>query len=208
MVCVAMNFHGNLSMLTKQQIAKLVACDQSQICDIFLCGSRVYGCAKQDSDEDFVVVIEKLDARQDLIFRDDVNIIVHTTESFQDALKNHNMLALECFFADDQYHLCHGKMSYKFKLDSKKLLQQVNEKSVSDVTKASKIFDKTPDLAKKKLYHSIRVLLFARQILQRGKIYDYGEANDLWEEIETRPGDWTAYADLIILRDRLNSEIQ
>src|SRR5512132_4365138 len=53
---------------------------------IFRCGSRVYGTATAASDEDFVVVLARRDAKQDLVFRDNVNVVVHGLDSFREAV--------------------------------------------------------------------------------------------------------------------------
>ena len=57
---------------------------------LFRCGSRVYGTATATSDEDFVAVLARRDAKQDLLFRDDVNVVIHGLDSFRDALTGQN----------------------------------------------------------------------------------------------------------------------
>src|SRR5690606_14692289 len=47
--------------------------------------------------------------------------------------------------------------------------------------------------AKKDFVHSVRYLLFALQLLHKGRIYDYGAANDLWYETRDNPIDWKKY---------------
>lgn len=43
-------------------------------------------------------MLVRRDARQDLAFRAGVNLITHGMDSFQKALSDHSVFALECFF--------------------------------------------------------------------------------------------------------------
>lgn len=189
------------------QLLGILDCGDGDVHSLFRSGSRVYGCARVNSDEDFVAVLSKRDAKQDLVFRPNINIIVHTVASFQEALDNHNVLALECLFARPEAKLKEGHPPFPFTLKVGKLSEQACEKSLSDCKKAQKLFAEAPGVGRKKLYHSIRVLMFARQIIGNGRIVDYGEANEIWEDIETRGDAWESYSDLVRLRADLHLEI-
>lgn len=86
---------------------------------LFRCGSRVYGTAT--SDEDFVAVLARRDAKQDLVFGDDVNIVVHGLDSFHDALVGQSVFALECLFLAPEHRLVDPRPAFPFKLDRAKL---------------------------------------------------------------------------------------
>lgn len=47
-----------------------------------------------------------------------------------------------------------------------------------------------PYVAKKSLWHSLRILMFGTQIVEAGRIADYAEANGLYAEIMACPDDW------------------
>ena len=42
-------------------------------------GSRVYGTASPDSDHDYVVVLSSPAQKQDLLFGEDINVVLHGT---------------------------------------------------------------------------------------------------------------------------------
>jgi len=172
-------------------ILGILKAKDAEVHSLFRVGSRVYGCATEASDEDFLVVLFK--GKQDLVFRPGINITVHTVESFQAALDRHSIFALECLFSPPETRLKSGR-PFPFKLDRKKLIERATETSASDRRKAEKLFTAEWEPSKKKLYHSIRVLMFARQILDKGRIYDFGEANTVWTAIRDNESlDWADY---------------
>lgn len=49
---------------------------------------------------------------------------------------------------------------------------------------------------KKEILHSIRYIMFAKQLVEKGRIYDYAAANELWKQMqaETAP-DWSFFVE-------------
>lgn len=170
------------------------------------CGSRVYGTANVDSDEDFLVVLHA-PTRSEVVFRPGLNVVLQGFDHFQDALRQQSVFALEAFFLPPAHRLKHGKANYT--LDRHRLHRAASEKSDADFQKAAKTFALEPNAARKKLFHSLRVPSFARQIARTGAIHDYGETNSLWEEIATDPvSDWAMVHDrYAALREQLCAEI-
>jgi hypothetical protein len=177
----------------------------------YLCraGSRVYGTAGPGSDEDFTVVLNDKAARQDLLFRGGANFVVHGTGTFQKALSDQSVFALECLFAPPEHRLKDARPPFAWKLDREKLVASATSRSGSDWKKAARTFEDEPKPAKKKLFHAIRVLMFARQIVTKGRISDFAEAAPLWAEIRDRHEDgWEPFdRDYGPLRDRLSAEL-
>jgi hypothetical protein len=157
--------------------------DDSQVQLAVRVGSHVYGTATAESDEDFAVVLTK--GHRDLVRRTGVNVVVHTSETFQAALGEQNIFALEMVFAPLQHRL---KMDHKFYwwLDGPKVRASAIEKSVSDYNKAVK-GPSMDDKAKKRLWHSLRVPVFAVQVQRAGAIVDFTAANSFYEDIMTDP---------------------
>jgi len=151
----------------------------------FRVGSRVYGNARPDSDEDFLAVLADKKARKELAFGDNVNVIVHGPDDFQKALEEHSMLALECHFAPREHRIVEPRPPFSLTLDRRRLEASVRERSTSDFEKGRKRFEDEPGPSRKKIFHALRVLIFARQIAQRGKIVDFGEANPCLVELES-----------------------
>jgi hypothetical protein len=191
-------------------ILRILGREGGEIHSVYRAGSRVYGTATEASDEDFVVVLARRDARQDLVFRDSVNIVLHGVDSFQKALADQSVFALECFFLPKEHRLKAPQQPFAYKLDRNKLAESASSRSASDFKKAARTFAEEPLPAKKKLFHALRVPMFALQIARSGKITDYGEATPLWREIQADESeDWDAFAGRVYgpLRERLVAEL-
>jgi hypothetical protein len=172
-------------------LLRLLGRPASEVHALFRCGSRVYGTATATSDEDFVAVLVRRDARRDLLFGDNVNVVIHGLDSFRDALAEQSVFALECLFLAPEHRLLDPKPAMAFKLDRAKLAASAAARSTSDFKKAAKHFDEEPAASKKKLFHSLRVPMFALQILRSARIGDYGQANHHWTAIrDHESSDW------------------
>ena len=82
-------------VMDKTGLLRLLGRPASDVHALFRCGSRVYGTATATSDEDFVAVLARRDARQDLLFRDGVNVVIHGLDTFREAIAGQSVFALE-----------------------------------------------------------------------------------------------------------------
>jgi hypothetical protein len=190
-------------------LLRLLGRPASEVHALFRCGSRVYGTATATSDEDFVAILARRDARQDLVFGDDVNIVVHGLDSFRDAVAEQSVFALECLFLAPEHRLVDPRPAFPFTLDRAKLAASAGARSSSDFKKAAKQFEDEPLASKKKLFHALRVPMFALQIMRSARITDYGQANHHWAAIRDHEStDWDELARLFgPTRDDLLSEL-
>jgi hypothetical protein len=156
-------------------------------------GSRVYGTAGPGSDEDFVAILSRPDQRQDLAFGAGINVVIHGLTTFQAALDDQSVFALECFFAAPKDVLRAPHPPFRFTLDKKKLARSAAEKSSSDWQKAKKRFLEEPEPSRKKLFHALRVPVFALEIATKGRLGDYAAANAHLDVIRRGPLDDFAY---------------
>jgi hypothetical protein len=93
------------------------------------------------------------------------------------------MSALECIFLPKELVLKETKQ-YPFKLNLKALSEYAIEKSTEDFSRALRISSlKEEDLYIKAIFHAIRTLDFAKQIMLNDKIIDYSSSNEVWEDL-------------------------
>lgn len=149
----------------------------------------MYGTAGPDSDHDYLVVLADPGQKQDLLFGDNVNVVVHGAKSFQAALDEPSVFAFEGAFAPPEHRLKEPVPPFSFKLDRKRLAESAAARSLSDYQKAQKRFSDELTPSKKKLFHSIRVPLFALQLARTGRIGDFAEAAEHYVEIFTHPSE-------------------
>jgi hypothetical protein len=151
-------------------------------------GSRVYGTAGPDSDEDFFAVLRDPDAKQDLLFGPGRNVVVHGARAFEASLADQSVFALECLYAPAEHRLVEFSPPFRHKPDRRALVASATAKAKSDFDKAKRLYEAEPGPSKKKLFHALRVLTFAAQIARHGRVVDFREAEPLWRLVAAFAG--------------------
>jgi hypothetical protein len=170
-------------------------------------GSRVYGTSGPDSDHDYVFV-GIIATGRDIVFDYGCSITVFSEDAFRESFANQNVFALEAMFTPEQLRLppfviqgwltttgnrgwLDTTVDMGWKLDKPKLVANATEKSDSDFARAIRTWGDPK--ARKRLWHSLRVPMFAGQVLTHGRIIDYTAANDVFLEIMTDPSEDSAH---------------
>lgn len=177
--------------MTPQHICKELNLNEKDIVNIYPYGSRVYGNHSEDADYDYVIVFKSafLDNgafKNNAISSADRKIqgSVYSRSGFQDAINKYDMAALECVYLDDDKVL---KKVWPFKpprIEKHSFIKNViTNTSNSQYRAVNRYKDGDIRMAKKGVYHSLRVLTFGLQIMEHGKIVDYGACNDLLDTI-------------------------
>ena len=163
---------------------------------LFPYGSQVYGTASDKSDYDYLAVAlgrANTNIHTGEEYRNgDTNIHLFTRNDWQHQLNDHKIHALESYFLPD-HRLPDEDLAcrkhFNFKLDLRKLRNELSEKASHSFVKAKKKIEKEKDyyIGWKSLFHSLRILNFGHQIASQGKISDYGAANQYWFDILKNP---------------------
>ena len=171
-----------------QTLSKLTKIPEPNIWNAYPIGSHVYGTNTETSDEDYLVVSSVSQGKQDLVSASGINVIVHTLESWIKSLNQDiSILSLECIFLPDQKKIKED-MKVGWIAKPKDIFQVASEKSLKDWKKAKTKFEQQETLqGKKKIFHSLRLLSFAEQLVLDHKITDYGSANGYWMDLYTDP---------------------
>lgn len=193
-----------------QRLLAIVKQPDGAVRAAFRVGSRVYGTAGPRSDHDYVVVLAAPGQRQDLLFAEGVNVALHGVRTFEAALSDGSVFAFEALFAPPAHRLKEPVPPLSFELDRKKVVESAVSRSTSDFEKAGKRFSEEQEPSKKKLFHSLRVPLFALELLRTGKIEDFAAATGHFEDILSDPSeDFADYeATYGPLRARLCDELR
>ena len=186
-------------MISLDQIIKATKSSPSDIVAIYPYGSRVYGTASETSDYDFIVVAKNLprDQGSDQFSANNVNINIYSQVHFQKQLDEHKIASLECYFLPQDLILLE-KERLKWNYNKSELRSSISMKSDHSFVKAKKKMiiakDFDPYIAKKSLFHSLRILTFGIQIATYKKIVNYQEANHYWHElVNCNQTDWDFY---------------
>lgn len=154
---------------------------------IFPYGSRVYGTNKDDSDYDFLAVLDNANTGEEYR-KNNINIHIFNKRDFQNQLNDHKIHTLEAYYLPD--NIC--KDNFKFNLDLVKLRHELSAKASNSFVKAKKKLEVEKDyyIGWKSLFHSLRILNFGIQIAKNGHI-NFAEANHYWFEIlEAQAYNW------------------
>jgi predicted nucleotidyltransferase len=179
---------------TVDTIIKEVGIHPLKMRNIYLYGSRIYGTATPDSDWDIICIVAALlehEEKRVKVDNDLLNIHLITPDKFQRGLENHDIMNLECYFSPDWARL-QEKIELKFVLNKKKLAKNIIAQSFSSWQGGKfKLNNGDNYRGLKSVFHSLKMLIFALQIAEHGKITDFSAANYLHKEInECDEIDW------------------
>lgn len=173
----------NVPILDLKEIIALSEVHPLKVRNVYVYGSRVYGSNRPDSDYDIILVAGAL-LNHEEIRNEKYNVHIHTPDKFKSDLNNYMMHCLECFYAPDWAKLQEKEKYADFSINSNKLKQSILTQSSQTWTHAKYKFQ-TGDIHRglKSGFHAIKALDFGIQILEQGKIYNFGANNELLFEI-------------------------
>ena len=159
-------------------------------------GSRIYGCAGQQSDYDMIAVYDTPADKTDFEGQN-ISITAYSQAKFNAVLAEHEISAIECVSLPDDAVLL-AKANPKFVLSLPTLRSSISEKASHSYVKAKKKLTVAKDLdpyrGKKSLFHAFRIIKFGCQIAKYGKVVDFTAANNYWQDIVlNKCDDWQFY---------------
>jgi hypothetical protein len=163
------------------------------ILNIYPYGSHVYGNATENSDSDYVIVtksgmLKSGGFKQNAISNKDRSIqgVLYSRSGFIDAINNYEITALECLSLPDEKII---KKTWDFKIqkwEDKAFIKSIIIKmSASWFSADNYARDEYYDLARKGVYHAIRILMFAQQLKDNHKVTDFSVANEFKKSLNT-----------------------
>lgn len=170
-------------MSSIQKIRKLYL---NQSVNIYTYGSVCYGTSHELSDEDFIVVA---DTHPEVNIKN-VEVHQYSKERFFQAIKDHEIWAMECFFLPS--NLKHEDFILEFKYSPARLRVECSSKSSNSWVKAKKKIEKEGEIyiGEKSLFHALRILDFGIQIAEHGKIVNYASQNENYQKIVGQNKTW------------------
>lgn len=167
---------------------------------VFAHGSRVWGTDDASSDRDHEVIVDDgWDGPGQLEVGGDGDEVRQFTliplSRWEREATECTVLFCECAFLPDEL-VANRLVPGEWEPDAERVRRQFSRTASNSWVKAKKKLtvpgSLAPRIAKKSLWHSLRILMFGIQILERGSIEDFSEANGLWDEVRAMPDDWDA----------------
>ena len=120
------------------------------------------------------------------------NIHIYTPDKFKRDLEWHRINNLECIYAPD-WAILKEDIDYKkdFKIVTAKIRHAISHVSSNSWVKCKKKLNIADEYQTgiKSLFHSLRIPMFATQIMQHGEITDFERANYIWDKLIFRDKD-------------------
>lgn len=158
-------------------------------------GSQVYK-NKQSEDYDFIVIVESIFPEKCIHNLNDLDITIIDKSTFLNQCEQNNVRALELLFTPDQVDNYYIKPEFQSEvfclrkniLNPSFMRTEFSQKTSNSYVKAKKkiILNNDYDymVSLKSLWHSIRILDFGKQLLEKGNI-NFPSMNELYKEIES-----------------------
>lgn len=170
-----------------------------QALNIYEYGSIVYGTHQEGkSDRDYIVIIsDDYVIQTDQVEHQNCHYNIFHASKWQEKLNNNEVDAMEIFFMQKKHVV---KETIKFTADiiPSKIREQFSATASNSWVKAKKKLivpdSYAPRIAKKSLWHSLRIIEFGIQILTTDKINNYSSMNYLYDEIVNNDiNEWAHY---------------
>lgn len=145
---------------------------------LYLCrvGSIVYGTNQSDSDEDFLLVSSSEDCKRDLIRERKRSYTVVSRKDFINGLNAGNIFFFEALLVAKEHHIIDYDFKYK-NFHKKNVFAYGKQKAEEDFRKAEKIISEmnyVDQKSRKRIFHSLRILRFTKELLEsRGSYINY-----------------------------------
>lgn len=150
---------------------------------IVVFGSRLYGTNKDNSDWD-LLIIQKIKRPIK-----DINIHCFTIDEYKLSIINGDIVALETYFAPKEFVLKDEwyETDLLLTLNKESFRRNISILSENSFVKCKKklivVGDYDLDTAIKSMFHSFRILAFAKQVLLYNEITDFQAMNWLYKEL-------------------------
>lgn len=165
---------------------------EETVLNVFCYGSRLYGTATNESDTDFIILVEDREGQADFplqVQREDgtLDLTIHNQTSFQRGLDEHEISVMEAYCGEGKHGSTLPWISHSILRSS--ISEAASHAWVKGKKKLTVEKDYDPYAGKKSIFHAIRILMFGTYLANHGTIRFY-EANRYWDVIKDLPDDW------------------
>lgn len=165
--------------------------------NIYAFGSIVYGTVNDKSDKDYIVIIPDHLYQQEQFHYKNQDFNFCKESDWMKMICNNDIRCLECHYLKEKFIIKETK-KYDLNLNPNKIRKEISTIASNSFVKCKKKLtvekDFNPYIAKKSLWHSLRLLLFGIQLMQYKNIYNYQEGNRYYNKIvNNENNDWNYY---------------
>jgi len=174
---------------TAQDIISHSGLHPKRVHNIYVFGSRVYKTNSENSDWDIIMVannsVEAIELKLEKY-----NIHIYTPDKFKEDLEWHRINNLECIYAPTWAKI-QENIHYDLDIELPKLRHATSHISSNSWVKCKKKLEIGEyHTGIKSIFHSLRIPMFATQVATTGTIYDFEEANYIWDKLVSKIWNW------------------
>lgn len=165
----------------------------NRVKNIYLYGSRCYGTYNDNSDYDMIIVANNNVENIEYKYKD-FNFHIQTPDYFQSRLDWNDIKDIECVLWSKKHPILET-IPFNVNIIKNKFRHSVSHISSNSWVKARKKIDQGDVyIGQKSLYHSLRIPMYAIQIMEHNDIIDWECANIYWDHIK-KISDWKVLKD-------------
>lgn len=155
-----------------------------KILNLYLFGSRINGCSNEDSDYDFICVVSSDTNALGIytITHKNYNINVYHFRYYKTLIYQNTVWMLQTLFLPKEF-IFKEELKLEFQLRKLELLRNLQLDLDHHLLKAKRIWKENIKIGKKNFFHGIIWALFAKQLIEKSKIYDFQVGVVYWKEI-------------------------
>ena len=184
-----------------ERISKSFKLANSDILNVYVVGSHMWGTAHKDSDWDLVVVVKVWPGKPADMHSGLLDAHILSKEQFLEGLGLHSFRLVACINAPLNCKLKETiNFEKTFKLDRTKLRDSLFQENERDMRIAEKHASKgRVDAATKVCVHTLRLLMIGEQICVEGRIVDFQRGRDELDEVKySYCSSWGELSDSVI----------
>jgi len=176
-------------------ICKELDIDYEKILNVYPYGSKIYGTATDESDDDYIIVyntslLPSGSFKDNAISSNDRKIqgTCYSKSGFIDAINNYQISVLECISLPDDKIIQHKLKFGLTKFDKKEMAKKIITTASSSWHFAKLSYkDNHYESCAKNIFHALRILDFGIQTKEYHRIVDYSSMNKIKDKIYSLP---------------------
>ena len=174
-------------MITLEEVIEKSGLHPTRILNVYLFGSRCYGTASDKSDYDILIIAKTISPEKEIVI-DNFNIHILTVDRFMEGLKNHHIRNIECLLSP---YILKEDVKIPLEINIKGLRHSVSHITSNSYVKSQKKINQGDYyIGIKSLYHSLRISMFGKQLIENGIITNWQCANYIWEDLCSKEWIW------------------
>ena len=173
-------------MITLDEVIEKSGLHPTRIINVYLFGSVIYGTSSDESDYDILIIAKTPYDERELVV-DNFNMHILSMDRFLEGLKKHNIRNIECLFST----CLKEEIKITLDINIRGLRHSISHITANSYVKSKKKINQGDyHIGIKSLFHSLRIVMFGKQLVKNGSIYNFSEANYIWEDLISKIWTW------------------